>query len=747
MAGGGISDLFGALGGGLSALAGQQPSSGGGGGGGSSGGNSGISPANAPSSAFTDPLVTAPAALTAGDPTGLGQQQPQQAPLQAPTFTSAPEKIQDRLPGGGINWTSPANLGATGGPPPADQQQPIQYLSPEARQAAMGGADPNSAQPITAQVGTVPGAVPGGSPATASGLTPEAEVAAGYRPPEATDADLQQAAEEQGRKQAPVGASSVSTEQQPQQPQQQNPQQQKQQNPLQTAGHFLQTMADRTPGPNPPGSQGGGRGGGINLIKALGDLITQGPAAFMQDLQGVANQASGYPPQDYTSQGAARGYGYGADQSSAQAAASPPTQQPSAPQPPTGSPEPQAAQAEQAVRAEIAAQEAARNPAAAAQARASAASPPPATAAQAAQPAPPPAVQRAALTTGPTGIGAAAQPIAQGEIQASPYSRHDAPPMRPSQPHVDVSPLRAETSNPQTVQRMAQMVSQEVSLKPGNTRAQIVQLETLRNRALYGIAGNGRYPDGTRAPTSLAQAGQTIHGPYSRAGYSGYYPDYSNQRVNPQQLEKFKREVYDVVFPPDGSPGSNLSDVGWGPMTGNASNDPRMGERGMVAKHQYLRGTQGYSMRKSGGDDYFREHVRPGDALPQPGGGTMTALEPQRLFGEFNFGQNPDLTGVVNETARMTPGGIPWQSWNRSSNVEQGNDPFLTPLRYPTAPTGVPENVVNDWRAGLQSPQRASLMAAQAGSNDIDPLLDQLAQQWAQQLMGGQVPMPRPRPR
>jgi hypothetical protein len=708
--GGGISDLFGALGGGLSALAGQQPSSGGGGGGSGGGAGSGITPTNAPNSVFTDPLVTAPAALTAGDPTGLGQQQPQQQPIQAPTFT----------------------------PAQAQQPQPVPYLSPEARNAAIGGAptsglaqvaqtaqaDPNSAQPITAQVGAWPGTsplTPGISPETQTGLTPQAEVAAGYRPPEATDADLQQAAEEQGRKQAPVGASSVSTDQQPQ-PQQQ----QKQQNPLQTAGRFLQGMADRTPGPNPPGSQGGRSGGGFNLIKALGDLITQGPGAFMQDLQGVAGQVgSNYDP---PSQGGARGYGYGADQPPAQTAASPPEQQPSAPQPPTapeaapqppaGSPEAQTAQAEQA-----AAPQAAQAPAAQ-----------------------PPAAQQASLTTGSS---AAAQPIAHTEIQASPYSRHGAPPMRPTQPHVDVSPLRNEVGNPRTVQQMAQMVSQEVSLKPGNTRAQIVQLETLRNRALYGIAGNGRYPDGTRAPTSLAQAGQTVNrnGPYGRAGYAGYYPDYSNQRVSPQQLEKFKREVYDVVFPPDGSPGSNLSDVGWGPMTGNASNDPRMGERGMVAKHQYMRGTQGYSMRKSGGDDYFREHVRPGDALPHPGGQTATALEPQRLFGEFNFGGNPDLTGIVNTTARMTPGGIPWQDWTRSSNVEQGNDPFLTPLRYPTAETGAPENVVNDWRAGLQSPQRASLMAAQAGSNDIDPLLDQLAQQWAKQLMGGQVPMPRPRPR
>jgi hypothetical protein len=713
MAGGGLPDIFGALGGGLSALAGQQPSSGGGGGG-SGGGGTGITPANAPNSVFTDPLVSAPAALTAGDPTGLGQQQPQQAPIQAPTFTPAQPQ----------------------------QPQPVPYLSPEARNAAIGGAptsglaqvaqtaDPNSAQPITAQVGAWPGAsplTPGVSPETQTGLTPQAEIAAGYRPPEATDADLQQAAEEQARKQGPatpdtsaIGASSIRTDQQPEQ--------QKQQNPLQTVGRFLQGMADRTPGPNPPGSQGGGHpGGGINLIKALGDLITQGPGAFMQDLQGVAGQVgSNYEPQEYTSQGGARGYGYGADQPPAETAASPPPQQPSAPQPPEAPVDPNstvptdqlnptdraavdrmyppsgAAQTERAVT-----QQAAQGPAAAG-ARVA------------------PLAQQASLTTGSS---AAAQPIAQGEIQISPYSRHGAPPMRPTQPHVDVSPLRGEIGNPQTVQRMAQMVSQEVSLKPGNTRAQIVQLETLRNRALYGIVGNGRYPDGTRAPTSLAQAGQTIHGPYSRAGYAGYYPDYSRQRVSPQQLEKFKREVYDVVFPPDGSPGSNLSDVGYGPMTGNASNDPRMGERGMVAKHQYMRGTQGYSMRKSGGDDYFREHVRPGDALPQAGGQTATAqaIAPQRATADLS-----DLAGIVGATRSLAPGGIPWQDWRRSINVEPTGD-------YPAPPEGMLKSEHDKW---LNAPHSSSL-ATLAGRNDIFPqMLSILARQYEQEHPGETVVTP-----
>jgi hypothetical protein len=43
--------------------------------------------------------------------------------------------------------------------------------------------------------------------------------------------------------------------------------------------------------------------------------------------------------------------------------------------------------------------------------------------------------------------------------------------------------------------------------------------------------------------------------------------------------------------------GSNLSDVGYGPMTGNASAD--------VAAHQFAKGDPGYQLQA--GDAYFRE--------------------------------------------------------------------------------------------------------------------------------------------
>jgi hypothetical protein len=659
-------------------------------------------PQNAASNVLTDPLVASQAAVSGGDPSITGQQPQQQAPPQPPpqppTFTPPPQAQQPQpVPQASQDWLNTAT----------DPNKAAQAAVADPNQAAQATADPTQAQPITAQAGPAPA---------------QANVGTATLPPEAAASSTDQQGAGAGQQRG----------------------QQRQQNPLTQASNFLKNLAK--PGSAPHG-----------IPNLLGDLLRGGPNAVMQDLMGLTNQVGpAYGQQEYGSQGATEhGYGYGAAPSSAQAAAPPLGQPQAAPQPPATGRSPQDTQREAVERVMADPNMAARAGtagAAAPGAPGAPTAPPTQTGAPATTVQPPtarPPATPASLTTGTTGTGHAASPIAQGEIQISPYSRAGAPPMKPSQAGVDVSPLRREIDNPNIQRQMAQMVSQEVGLKPGNTRAQIVQLETLRNRALYGIQGNGRYPDGVRAPTSLAQAGQVIHGqgPYGRAGYSGYYPDYSNQRVSPAQQAAFKRDVYDVVFPPDGSPGSNLSDVGWGPMTGNASNDPRMGEKGMVAKHQYMHNAQGYSMRKSGGDDYFREHVSPGQGLPQAGQ-TMTAIEPQRLYGEFNFGPRPDLEGIVNTTAQAAPGGLPTQDWRRSTNVEEGRgNPFMTPLAFPTGPQGVDPRVRNDWIAGLQSPQRNTEMARQLGVNDIDPLLDQLAQQWAMQLMGGPVPMPRPRPR
>jgi hypothetical protein len=146
----------------------------------------------------------------------------------------------------------------------------------------------------------------------------------------------------------------------------------------------------------------------------------------------------------------------------------------------------------------------------------------------------------------------------------------------------------------------AWMVAGEVGLN-APVDVQRTQLETAFNRAQY----RGQ---------SLAHALL----PSRRRGDPGYYDGLrgpgtgtyaTSKRPTPQQLMRFKTQVWDPVVA-----GSNTSDIGWGPMTGNASAG--------VAANQFRRGTLGYKMR--GGDTYFRELVRPGQLLPTMQN-TMTA--------------------------------------------------------------------------------------------------------------------------
>jgi hypothetical protein len=131
--------------------------------------------------------------------------------------------------------------------------------------------------------------------------------------------------------------------------------------------------------------------------------------------------------------------------------------------------------------------------------------------------------------------------------------------------------------------KMAHMVFGEVG-RDAPRKVKIVQLETAFNRAqargeslahvLLSVteAPDGGYYAGTEAP-----AGGT-YGPAATP--------------TPQEISAFAKEVLLPVMS-----GSNLSDVGYGPMTGNAS--------GKVAKHQFEEGMRGYHL--AGGDSYFRE--------------------------------------------------------------------------------------------------------------------------------------------
>jgi hypothetical protein len=167
------------------------------------------------------------------------------------------------------------------------------------------------------------------------------------------------------------------------------------------------------------------------------------------------------------------------------------------------------------------------------------------------------------------------------------HTRGMVPSYKPTQPTVErASTFTDELKRNPLVdgvpldQRLYQMVDGEVG-RNASTQAKIVQLETAFNRAQM-------------RSTSLSQALWT-HNAFGH-GQAGYYPtttmNAGHLPPNQAALDAFNRDVLGPVLS-----GSNLSDIGYGPMTGNASAG--------VAGNQYGKGTPGYKLR--GGDSYFRE--------------------------------------------------------------------------------------------------------------------------------------------
>jgi hypothetical protein len=106
----------------------------------------------------------------------------------------------------------------------------------------------------------------------------------------------------------------------------------------------------------------------------------------------------------------------------------------------------------------------------------------------------------------------------------------------------------------------------------------IIQLETAFNRA----QARGQ----TLAHVLLSVKESPSEGYYAVDTYC------AAAEPTPEEVETFKNAVLATVLH-----GSNLSDVGFGPMTGNASAD--------VAAHQFAKGDPGYQLQA--GDAYFRE--------------------------------------------------------------------------------------------------------------------------------------------
>ena len=160
---------------------------------------------------------------------------------------------------------------------------------------------------------------------------------------------------------------------------------------------------------------------------------------------------------------------------------------------------------------------------------------------------------------------------------------------------IDRSRFRLEiASYPELVVKMAHMVFGEVG-RYAPLPVKIIQLETAFNRA----QARGQ----TLAHVLLSVKESTSDGYYAIETYC------AAAEPTPEEVEKFEKTVLKAVLH-----GSNLSDVGYGPMTGNASAD--------VATHQFAKGDPGYQLQA--GDAYFRE----GPFINE-----FTEISPSTLFG------------------------------------------------------------------------------------------------------------------
>jgi hypothetical protein len=143
---------------------------------------------------------------------------------------------------------------------------------------------------------------------------------------------------------------------------------------------------------------------------------------------------------------------------------------------------------------------------------------------------------------------------------------------------IDRSQFRPEiASHPELVVKMTYMVFGEVG-RHVPLPVKIIQLETAFNRAQARRQ--------TLAHVLLSVKESPSDGDYAIDTYC------AAAEPTPEEVETFKKTVLTAVLH-----GSNLSDVGYGPTTGNASAD--------LAIHQFAKGDPGY--QSQAGDAYFRE--------------------------------------------------------------------------------------------------------------------------------------------
>lgn len=225
---------------------------------------------------------------------------------------------------------------------------------------------------------------------------------------------------------------------------------------------------------------------------------------------------------------------------------------------------------------------------------------------------------------------------------------------RPSQPNVDRSQFRPQM-NDNNIYKLAWMINGEVG-RGAPLQAKIVQAETAFNRAQErhdtldsSLRAKGERGGGGRAGPYYEGVSRHTRGTYRQ-----------DTRPNAQDLALVKNQIVPMILS-----GSNLSDVGFGPMNGNGS--------GGLAMKAFRNGVAGYKM--NGGDTYFREYSRPLPTMPSRGPEAMTIPNTQMASGgvsdapmQMAMGKNDlgtatrapdDLRTIISEPRAATPPGQP----------------------------------------------------------------------------------------
>ena len=259
---------------------------------------------------------------------------------------------------------------------------------------------------------------------------------------------------------------------------------------------------------------------------------------------------------------------------------------------------------------------------------------------------------------------------------------------RPSQPNVDRSYFKGQI-NDNNIYKLAWMLNGEVG-RGAPLQAKIVQAETAFNRAQErhdtldsSLRARGERASGGRAGPYYEGVGPRTRGTYRQ-----------DTRPNAQDLALVKSQIVPMILS-----GSNLSDVGFGPMNGNGS--------GGLAMKAFRNGVPGYKM--NGGDTYFREYSRPlptmrsqggtPEAMAQPNtlamrGDTTSDAPIQMAMGKSNLGTTTrtpdDLRTIISEPRAAAPPGQPAGPTMEGVAVPPSRKPYSPPnaLHDPPANRG-----------------------------------------------------------